>query len=125
MFASYGVSDRLDIGVAVPFVRVELNASVLRTNRPAGDVGRSRPFTRSRLQSGSATVPQLSGTAAGLGDMVLRGKYAFTADNPLGLAAAVEARVPTGDENNLLGTGGVQTKIFGIASLHRGPVLRT
>ena len=32
----------------------------------------------------------------------------------------VEARLPTGDEANLLGTGGVQTKIFGIASMNHG-----
>src|SRR5687768_2967508 len=29
VFATYGVSDRFDIGVAVPFVRVELDASIL------------------------------------------------------------------------------------------------
>ena len=30
--------------------------------------------------------------------------------------------MPTGDESNLLGTGGVQTRIFGIASFNRGPL---
>ena len=29
VFVSYGVSDRLDLAVAIPFVRVEVNASVL------------------------------------------------------------------------------------------------
>jgi hypothetical protein len=32
------------------------------------------------------------------------------------LAAALDVRTPTGDESNLLGTGGVQTKLFGIVS---------
>jgi hypothetical protein len=57
-----------------------------------------------------------------MGDIVLRAKYAFTPDRAVGLAAAVETRLPTGDETNLLGTGGVQTKVFGIASVHKGPV---
>ena len=36
------------------------------------------------------------------------------------MAAAVDVRVPTGDESNLLGTGGVQTKVFGIGSFTIG-----
>ena len=120
-FATYGVSDHLDIGVAVPFVRVKLEASVL------AQVERLATSLDPTVHAFEGADPDervyaLSGTASGLGDIVVRGKYAFTRANPLGLAAAVEARLPTGDESNLLGTGGVQTKIFGIASYHRGPV---
>jgi hypothetical protein len=50
---------------------------------------------------------------------MLRAKYAFTQRRTLGLAAAIETRVPTGDETNLLGTGGVQTRLFGIVSVNR------
>ena len=120
-FATYGVSDRLDIGVAVPFVRVKLDASVL------AQVERLATSLDPTVHAFEGADPdekvyRLSGVASGLGDIVVRGKYAFTEANPVGLAAAVEARLPTGDESNLLGTGGVQTKIFGIASFHRGPV---
>jgi hypothetical protein len=120
-FATYGVSDRLDIGLAVPFVSVKLDASVLAhierlatAQDPAVHAfGGANPDEQ---------VYRLSGAASGLGDIVVRGKYAFTRGTPVGLAAAVEARLPTGDESNLLGTGGVQTKVFAIASVHRGPV---
>jgi len=61
------------------------------------------------------------GSAAGLGDIVLRAKYRVPAGR-LGVAAVVEARVPTGDENNLLGTGGVQTKVLGVVSFDHGPL---
>jgi len=61
------------------------------------------------------------GSAAGLGDIVLRAKYRVPAGG-LGVAAVVEGRVPTGDENNLLGTGGVQTKVLGVVSYDRGPL---
>ena len=120
VFASYGVSDRLDIGVVVPFVRVTLDASVLaRIERLATEAD---PTVHAFAGNADRQLYTMSGTAAGLGDIIVRSKYAFTSGNPLGLALAAEARLPTGDESNLLGTGGVQTKLFGIASFHRGPV---
>jgi hypothetical protein len=121
VFASFGVTDRLDIGLAVPFVRVEVNASVLAR------IERLSTADDPSVHAFEGADPdqrlfRLSGVAAGLGDIVVRGKYALTSGRPFGLAAAVETRVPTGDESNLLGTGGVQTKVLGIASFHRGPI---
>jgi len=120
-FATYGVSDRLDIGVAVPFVRVELNASVLATLERLATAQEPDVHAFEGANPDQHTY-RLSGVASGLGDIVLRAKYAFTPGKPVGLAAAVETRLPTGDETNLLGTGGVETKLFAIASLHKGPV---
>ena len=119
LFASYGVLDRLDIGVAVPFLRVKVDASVLaRIDRlSTAQEPATHQFDGPDLDQ---HLFRINGVASGLGDIVVRGKYAFTNGKPLGLAAAVEARLPTGDETNLLGTGGVQTKVFGIASFHRG-----
>jgi hypothetical protein len=115
LFVNYGVSDRLDVSLAVPFVRVELNASVLaRIERLATA---SEPSVHAFEGNSDQKIFRLSGTAAGLGDIVLRGKYAFASKGSFGLAGVVEARVPTGDETNLLGTGGVQTKVIAIASL--------
>ena len=37
------------------------------------------------------------------------------------MAAALDLRVPTGDETNLLGTGGVQTRVYGIGSIDHWP----
>jgi hypothetical protein len=121
VFASYGVLDRLDIGVAVPFLRVKVDASVLARIERLSTAQEPTTHQFDGMDP-DQKVFRLSGVASGLGDIVVRGKYAFTAGTPLGLAAAVEARLPTGDESNLLGTGGVQTKLFGIASFHRGPV---
>jgi hypothetical protein len=109
------------MGVAVPFVRVELNASVLaRLERLATSQEPSIHVFEGA--DPDQRIFRLSGVASGLGDIVLRAKYAFAASKPFGLAAAVETRVPTGDETNLLGTGGVQTKVLAIASLTRGSV---
>ena len=119
VFATYGVSDRFDIGVAVPFVRVELNASVLRTDRETVD-GAGLDSARIRWVHPDEQTFGLSGVAAGIGDIVVRAKYGFNPASKVSFGVGFEARLPTGDEANLLGTGGVQTKVFGIASMNRG-----
>jgi hypothetical protein len=120
VFATYGISDRLDVGVAVPFVRVTLDASVLaRLERLSTSL---EPTTHAfEGANPDERLFSLGGTSAGLGDILLRAKYRIPAGG-VGVAAAVETRVPTGDETNLLGTGGVQTKVIGIASYAAGPV---
>jgi hypothetical protein len=121
VFATYGVSDRLDIGLSVPFVRVKLNASVLAKIQRLATAQEPTVHTFEGANP-DQHVFRLSGSAAGLGDVVLRAKYAVTSGSPLGIAVAVETRLPTGDESNLLGTGGVQGKVLGIASFDRGPI---
>jgi hypothetical protein len=118
--ATYGISDRLDVGVAVPFVRVKLDASVrTRIRRLATEL---EPDVHTfEGDNPDERLFSLGGTAAGLGDIVLRAKYRLPVPG-VGVAAAVETRVPTGDETNLLGTGGVQSKLMAIVSLERGRV---
>ncbi len=88
----------------VPFVRVNMdatvNASILRLatqNLPV----HSFP--------GGATTKAFaaSGSATGVGDVLLRGKYRFVDTIGGGLAANIDLRLPTGDDQNLLGTGSV------------------
>jgi hypothetical protein len=69
--------------------------------------------------SATRTV-QRADHATGLGDIVLRTKYHFLRMAGGGLAAAVDLRLPTGDESELLGTGGTQTKFLLVASTQRG-----
>jgi Putative MetA-pathway of phenol degradation len=85
---NYGATDRLDIGAAVPFTRVRLLGERVDTYR------------------GSAfTQATASAEASGLGDIVLRAKYNIVRTGASGLAFGAEAKFPTGNEENLLGTG--------------------
>ena len=85
---NYGVTDRFDIGGAIPFVRVSLQGQRV-------DTYRGRELVQA---TGSAS-------ASGLGDVVVRAKYNVFRDGGSGLAVAGEARLPTGNEEDLLGAG--------------------
>jgi hypothetical protein len=118
VFATYGVSDRFDIGVAVPFVRVELDASIRARIERLATVQEEAVHAFEGPDHDEQTY-RLSGVAAGMGDIVVRAKYAFNPASKASFGLGFETRLPTGDEANLLGTGGVQTKLFGIASMNR------
>jgi hypothetical protein len=116
MFANYGLTERWDVALAVPIVRVDLEASVLaRIQRLA--TGANAPIHTFEQGNPSATQRTVArgGSATGIGDAVLRTKYRFFGGAHGALAAAVDARLPTGDEDNLLG-GSAQTKVFLILS---------
>jgi hypothetical protein len=59
-----------------------------------------------------------SGSATGIGDIVLRGKYAFNPASKAFAGVAMGNAPPTGQRVDLLGTGGVQDQLFGIASMN-------
>ena len=120
LFANYGLTSRWDLGVAVPVVRVSLDAAV--EARIIRLVTPTAPDTHTFQYGnpGRTLVVESAGTAAGLGDVVLRSKYRVLSGVGGGLAAAVDLRLPTGKEEDLLGTGGVQAKMLLIASTERG-----
>jgi len=109
-FANYGITSRLDLGVAVPVVSVDVNASINSTlirlatsaNPTIHSFGGASPDQR---------VAHESGSSSGIGDVVVRGKYNFLAQPGGGLALGVDLRLPTGDEKELRGTGATQTKL--------------
>jgi hypothetical protein len=109
LFANYGVSDRFDLAVAVPFVRVELDASMDSTIIRLATA--SNPAIHSFGGGGDTRSSRETGTARGLGDVVVRGKLRFLSQPGGGLAAGLDLRLPTGDEANLLGTGATQVKL--------------
>lgn len=113
--ASYGITDNFDLSVAVPFQNLSLDASIDATIDHLATA--PDPFTVHAFPDGSNEhVYRESGSASGIGDIVLRGKYNFLRRPGVNLAAAVDVRLPTGDSNNLLGSGGTQAKVFLIAS---------
>ncbi len=118
---TYGLGDHFDVGMAVPIVHVELNAVTAATiDRLA--TANNAPGIHTFLNGTSSETFQQSGTASGVGDVVLRAKYRLTPGAAPGLALAADVRLPTGDEGNLLGTGTTQVKVYAVGSAHLGSI---
>jgi hypothetical protein len=114
-YANYGVTDRFDIGAAIPIVHVEFAGSVLATIERTATSGNVTIHSFDGLGQTTNTVSE-SASATGLGDILLRAKYNFVRSNANALAALIDLRLPTGDEDDLLGTGATQTKLLLLAS---------
>jgi len=102
---NYGVTDELDLSVAIPFVRLNISGERF-------DTYRGRRF----LQAGASV------SASGLGDVVARGKYNVFRDGGSGVAIGGEMRLPTGNEDNLLGASGFGVQPRLMASYESGNV---
>ncbi len=116
-FFAYGLTNRWDIGVAIPLVRVDLdataNAEMLRLS--TADRPLIHGFQVGHPEATTARV-NAAGSAAGLGDILLRSKCNLAQAGPTGLAATLDLRLPTGNEDDLLGAGAFQAKVALVAS---------
>jgi hypothetical protein len=100
VLGNVGVTDRLDIGAAVPFVALSMTGRRVDTYRGT------------QLVQAQGSV-----SASGLGDVLVRGKYNLLRRTGSGVAIGGEARLPIGNTENLLGAGEASIKPRVIASL--------
>jgi hypothetical protein len=114
-FANYGVTNALDVAVAIPVVRVSMDGTYHATILDFATHTVS-PTTHLFANGTKMQDASVQGSASGLGDIVLRAKYNFLRSAGGGLAAAVDLRLPTGDSANFLGSGTTQAKLFAIYS---------
>src|SRR5262245_23367130 len=82
--ANYGVTERLEIGAALPLERLTLAGERV-------DSYRGTPLLQAAV----------SANASGPGDVVVRGKLNLLQRDPLGIAVGAESRLPTGNSANL------------------------
>ncbi len=121
-YANYGVTDRFDVSAVVPVVKVDINAHAdLKINRLSTGGSPSTAAIHQFVGGGDSATFAASDSATGIGDVLLRGKLRFGS----WFASAVDVRLPTGKEEDLLGTGFTQYKLsfigsgnFGRAGLH-------
>jgi hypothetical protein len=88
--ATIGLTDRLDVSSAVPIVTVKLRGERV-------DTYHGEAFPQAAAQA----------SASGMGDLVFLVKYNVLRSGGSGLAVGGAATLPTGDEQNLLGSGEV------------------
>lgn len=114
-----GLTDFIDIGVALPLVRTSIEGRSDAQFSPFGN-----PATH--WFAGDVNDPVLrasasmTGTASGIGDVAARMKINLGQGERMGAALLAEVRLPTGDEENLLGAGNTQVRAMGVYSAQLG-----
>jgi len=109
MYFTYGVTDRFDISVAVPFINVNIKSDPVAEMNSFTWVSND---SANHFFGGTQTEPVLTKSptpinddATGVGDIALRAKYNFVRDKAIDFSAMLEYRMDTGDAENFLGAG--------------------
>jgi hypothetical protein len=119
LYFTYGVTDRFDISVAVPFINVNVISDPLAEMNSYTWVSND---SANHFFDGTQTEPVLNKSptpidddATGVGDIALRAKYNFVRDKAIDFSAMLEYRMDTGDAENFLGAGysSLRTVIIG------------
>jgi len=133
VFATWGILDFVDIGVAVPFVRVSMDGASVAQIDPFG-APPVHYFGGDPANPVLRATSNVTSSATGIGDVVGRVKINLGQGARFGAALLGEVRFATGDEQNLLGSGETQARGMGVfgaklgsLSLHlnAGYLLRT
>lgn len=124
-YLSYGVTDRLDLSVIIPFSQVSLGftTSCKSSDPVAADPSGHKtcyhnyvtPQTYNGYFVAAYTFFEPNGgskDASGIGDVALRAKYEVLKKDRQGLALGIEVRLPTGDPLNLRGSGASGVRPF-------------
>ena len=118
-YTTWGISDHVDIGLAVP---------VVHTGMTGRSTGQFFPFgiPTSHFFAGDSARPVLSasaatfGSATGLGDIAVRAKWSMYGDENTGVAFMADARLPTGSDEDLTGSGHMSVRGMLLASTRLG-----
>ena len=123
---SFGVLDNLDISLAIPIVNVSLSGTAraiidtysygrLNPARPEFQ-GASHTFGGTMLDPILEADTTFSNSTNGIGDVAVRVKYVFLQNPTVNMAAMLDARIPSGDQANFLGTGDPNFRVLWIMS---------
>jgi hypothetical protein len=127
-FVTYGVTNRIDVSLAIPVESVRLsstsNATIIDNSGSGYHSFNIRPDCGSLITntncdnqtfSSNSEFPGPGGTA-GIGDLVFRVKGTPRRGERAAIAAGGDIRVPTGDSPNFLGAGAVGFRPFAVWS---------
>jgi hypothetical protein len=126
IFATVGLTNRIDVSVAVPLLDVNLdvrsNATIHRTAPPNPQFGEAHFFDPANRPGSTSEAFRSAGSATGIGDVKFRLKGTVKRWESSALAIAADLRTPTGDERDFLGAGTFGFKPFIAYSLGLGRV---
>lgn len=117
--ATFGLTNRLDVSVAVPIVDVRMGvssaATIVSFESPCciHNFATPTPYpSHETVLSNSQAIFSNANSALGIGDVVFRGKFQAVKREKAGLAFGVDVHAPTGDAKNFLGSGTAGVRPF-------------
>lgn len=121
-FLTYGLTNRVDVSVALPILSVSLGARSHAVIQRIGTGADATIHTFGTPNGGLEKTFSAAGTATGIGDAIGRVKATAMKWKGGGLAGILDMRLPTGDEYNFLGSGATGVRGFLVASGQVGRV---
>jgi hypothetical protein len=119
-FITYGLFDHVDIGVAVPYVWTSFRGSSTAQINPFGGPTAFHRFGGTPDDPVLRAAAFSEGSATGIGDVAARVKINISQNKTVGFSVLGDARFPTGDAENLLGSGATSVRGLGIVSIRIG-----
>lgn len=113
-FFTYGLSDKVDVSVAMPFLRASMFVNSTATIQRLGtgtDASIHYFLDASGNKTNKATY-RAFGDSSGIGDILVRVKATALEGSKAKLAVGLETRMPTGDPYEFLGSGAFGVKPF-------------
>ena len=117
LFVTMGVTDAIDVSLAVPVVSAHLKVVSEATVHRLGTTNELTHFFRqANGEIGDRRTFTAVGSASGIGDVLVRFKSTIVRRQSGALAIGANLRLPTGDEMNLLGSGATAVQPFALWS---------
>jgi hypothetical protein len=125
VYATYGITDRVDVGIVLPIVSASLRGQSNANIFPFGGTTAAHFFAGTPENPVLDASRAVEGSAWGVGDVAIRAKINALQSARANFAFLADARFPTGDESNLLGSGqfsaralAIMSATFGLLSAH-------
>jgi len=112
---TWGAVDFVDVGLVVPLVRTTLSGTSVAQIVPFGSTV-FHSFGTDAAGPILSETTSASGTATGIGDIATRVKINVARAAHVGVAVLADLRLPTGKQEDFLGSGEVSWRAVGIVS---------
>ena len=105
LYLTYGVTDRVDVGLVLPVVQADFRGESSAQVRPFGGTTTAHYFGGTSANPVLGASRQSLGSATGLGDVAVRAKLNVRQTAGTSVAVLADGRFPSGSEQDLLGGG--------------------
>jgi hypothetical protein len=115
-YVTYGISDHVDFGVVVPVLQTSLDGRSDAQVVPFGGPTAAHFFAGTTDNPTLSATRNTSGSSFGIGDVAARLKVGGLQSGRANLGFMADLRFPTGDDNDLQGSGKFAARAIAIAS---------